>query len=185
MRADTWYASIGFSLGLALKLRPLGLWESLPAEEVPEASQSAPGAWQLEVGVEWSRLWVQRTMALLQRVALDQYGPCLKSVMQSIKHGWNFRERDGSLTTTSSQIHVSIVKHVTLINDDRLFPADVPADELYNLIQLNIFSRITAHCHPNHDDKNYLEVSFYFSEQSLIRENEALLPGPKCFSENK
>lgn len=86
IRADTRYTFIGFSLGSALKLRPLGLWEILPTEEVPGASQNAPGAWKLEVGVEWSRLWGWRAMALLQRAALNQDGPCLKSAMQSIEH---------------------------------------------------------------------------------------------------
>lgn len=61
IRADTWYAFIGFSLGLALKLVSFGLWDTLPADEMPEASQDAPGAWKSDVRVEGSRLWGQRT----------------------------------------------------------------------------------------------------------------------------
>ena len=83
-------------LGLSTKTEASGVMGESPCKGSAEASQTAPGAWWLEVGVQWSRLWVQRAMALLQRVSLDQYGPCLKSVMQSIKHGWNFRERNGS-----------------------------------------------------------------------------------------
>lgn len=48
-------------MGLALKVRPLELWEGLSTGEGPEARQNAPGAGPLEVEVEWSKLWFQRT----------------------------------------------------------------------------------------------------------------------------
>lgn len=79
IKADTWNVFIGL-FGLALKLQPFALWKILATEECLKQSRML-----LEHGRRIQGRVVEivslQSMDLLQRVALDQYCPCLKLVI--------------------------------------------------------------------------------------------------------